>query len=114
MIFKDKREKISNHFNSQEGQSYPCSNQIVCCGVVTANENKWNDFVKENMNNTVMRHKDYVVLKNGELWYRIPPTYSIRGYRYYKIKVDTNINEDFLDQIILPCCEHYCCSFEWF
>ena len=52
-------------------------------------------------------------LKNRERWIRVPMSESVRGYRYYKIKVDNNIDRKFLEQIILPCCAHYCCSFEW-
>ncbi len=112
--WSQRKKKISDHFNNQEGDKYPCSNQIVLCGFVTDDNNKWEEFIRQNKNNIAILRKREIRFKNGERWIRVPISESVRGYRYYKIKVDTNINEDFLDQIILPCCEHYCCSFEWF
>lgn len=110
---QEEMNKISNHFNNQEGRSYPISNQIVCCGYVTEDKNKWNDFIKENTGNIVWKRKDDFMLKNEERWCRIPVSSSVRGYRYYKIKVDKNVDRKFLEQIILPCCSNYCCDFEW-
>jgi hypothetical protein len=113
LITKEERDKISNYFNKQEGRPCPISNQVVICGYVTTDEDKWNNFVKENMKDIIRRRKDSFVLKDKEVWHRIPLSFSVRGYRYYKIKVDKNINRKFLEQIILPCCNNYCCDFEW-
>jgi hypothetical protein len=113
MIFKEERDKISDYFNNQEGQNYPCSNQVVICGFVTDDDNKWEEFIRQNENNIVTLMKRKVRFENGERWVRIPTSESSRGYRYYKVKVDNNINRKFLEQIILPCCAHYCCEFEW-
>ena len=39
---------ISDFFNNQEGQNYPCSNQIVICGFVTEDNSKWKEFINQN------------------------------------------------------------------
>ena len=107
------KKKISDYFNNQKGQSFPCSNQIVLCGFVTDDNNKWKEFISQNKNNIVILREKEVQFKNGEKWIRIPISESVRGFRYYKAKVDNNIDRKFLEQIILPCCTHYCCDFEW-
>ena len=53
MIFKEERDKISEYFNKQEGQKYPCSNQIVLCGFVTKDDSKWKEFIRENIKDIV-------------------------------------------------------------
>ena len=37
---KEELEKIAEFFNKQEGQKYPCSNQIVSCAVITRDRDK--------------------------------------------------------------------------
>lgn len=114
MIFKEERDKISNWINNQKGQFYPCSNQVVCCGFVSDDNYKWHDFIEENKENIEKLTKRDFILKNKERWVKIPISESVRGYRYYKIKVDRNIDDiNFLEQIILPCCANYCCELEW-
>lgn len=113
ILTKKERKKISNYFNNQIGQNYPCSNQIVCCGFVTGNDKKWKSFIEKNKENIYILTKRSFILKNQEKWFRIPLNNSIRGFRYYKIKIDKNINKKFLKENILPCCGHYCCDFEW-
>ena len=107
------QERIAKHFNQQEGQPYPCSNQVVICGFITEDDDKWKEFIDQNKDNIQQLRKEEVRLKNGERWIRVPISDSIRGYRYYKAKVDRAINEKFLKTCILPCCAHYCCNFEW-
>lgn len=113
MIFKEERDKISNWINNQEGQNYPCSNQRVCCGFVTDDNNKWNNFIKQNKNYIERLMQRDVVFKNKEHWVKIPTSDFVRGRRYYKIKIDKNIDIKFLEQVILPCCANYCCELEW-
>lgn len=36
--------EISEWINNQEGQNYPCSNQVVICGFFGTRE-QWEDFV---------------------------------------------------------------------
>lgn len=111
-ITEERQKQIANHFNNQEGQNYPCSNQIVCCGFVGDND-KWNNFVKQNRKNIIRLSRYEFTLKNNEKWVRILSPEHTRGYRYYKIKVDKNIEDRILNQYILPYCGLYCCSFEW-
>ena len=111
--WEQQKKKISDYFSKQEGQNYPCSNQTVICVFITDDNNKWKKFINQNKNNIVILREKEVQFKNGEKWIRIPMSESIRGFRYYKAKVDNNIDRKFLEQIIYPCCTHYCCEFEW-
>ena len=105
--------RIADHFNNQEGQPYPCSNQIVCCGYITPNDQKWDFFVEKNKPNIRTFTKNNFILNNGEEWIRVPLSKCVRGYRFYKVKVDRNINKDFFNMVIAPRCGLYCCDFEW-
>lgn len=105
--------KIREFFNNQEGDKYPCSNQMVVCGFVTEDDDKWKEFINQNKDNIQQLREREVRFKNGERWVRVPISESVRGYRYYKAKVDKAINKKFLEACILPCCSHYCCEFEW-
>lgn len=44
---KEQRKDISKYIKSQKGQKYPCSNQIVCCGYFSYEED-WKKFCKRN------------------------------------------------------------------
>lgn len=111
-ITEERQEQIANYFNNQKGQNYPCSNQIVRCGFFGDN-NKWNNFVEQNRKNIIRLSRNEFILKNNEKWVRILSPENTRGYRYYKIKVDKNIEDRILNQYILPYCGLYCCDFEW-
>ena len=108
--------KISEFFNNQEGQPYPCSNQNVTNGFFTEDESKWKEFLESNKNKITELRKDSVVFNNKERWHyyhHFSEEGHVRGFRFYKIKVDKTINKEFLMRCVLPCCAHYCCEFEW-
>lgn len=112
-LTRDEANRVLNIFNNQEGQPYPCSNQIVCCGYITPFDWKWERFVDQNMENIKVWTKNGFVLNNGDNWIRVPISSNIRGQRYYKAKVDRHINRDFFITEIMPNCGNYCCNFEW-
>jgi len=112
-ITRDEANRVLNMFNNQEGQSYPCGNQRVCCGYFTPYDWKWERFVDQNMENIKIRTKSGFLLNNGDNWIRIPFSSNIRGQRYYKAKIDRHINRDFFITEIMPNCYNYCCNFEW-
>lgn len=71
------QERIEKHFNQQEGQPYPCSNQIVTNGFFTEDENKWKQFLK---NNKIKEYrKNNVLFENEERWYYFNH-FSIEGH----------------------------------
>jgi len=35
LLSEEEKQYYINYFNSQIGQSYPCSNQHVICGIIT-------------------------------------------------------------------------------
>ena len=112
-ITHDEATRVLNMFNNREGQSYPCGNQIVCCGYITPYDWKWERFVDQNMENIKVWTKNGFVLNNGDNWIRVPTNNYIRGQRYYKVKVDKHINRNFFIEEIMPHCMNYCCNFEW-
>ena len=116
---RDWQKKLTEYFSKQEGQNYPCSNQAVVCGFVALYRSDWERFVHDNKDKIARQYrstgKEVIILKNNEKWVWINPSnYSIRGYRFYKVLADKNINKKIIGEAILPQCACYCKSFEWF
>lgn len=108
------QEKIKEYFNKQEGQNYPCSNQIVLNDFITNDKSKWEKFLKDNKDKIIKKRENEIVLNNNERWYYYGNlSGSIIGYRFYKVKVDKTLDKKFITECILPCCALYCCEFEW-
>ena len=106
-------ERVTADISRQEGRKYPCSNQIVTCGFFS-DDGKWQDFVNENKYKLKYNRKDSICLADDEIWHHFSMTnYSCRGYRFYKIKVDRNINRWIFYENIYPYCSMYCKEIEW-
>lgn len=107
-------EKYRDYYNQQEGRKYPCSNQIVCCGIFTDDRNKAIKFMEDKDVIQKQERKDSITwyLNNGEKWVWKHWNKNCRGHRFYKIAVDQNIDAETLNYLILPYCSLYCCSFE--
>lgn len=99
--------------NNQIGQPYACSNQVVCRGIVYSSRERLDEFVKsKNGYRTSRLMGTYMI--DGERWKAIPATDSSRGYRLYKAYIDTEIDDDTIQNIVLPIMWHYCCFAELF
>ena len=61
-------EHYVDYFNKQVGQKYPCSNQIVLCGIITNNRDKALDFMKDKkiIEKREQQYQIDWVLDNGE------------------------------------------------
>lgn len=100
------------YFNSQEDRKY--TYRIVRCAVVTQDKETAINYMS-NKNVKIVRTSKYMIeweLDNGERWLWLNWNDSARGYRFYKVAIDTSIDEEVFKCIILPCCANYCCSFE--
>lgn len=113
---KDWQIKLTEYFSKQEGRSYPISNQVVVCGFVSSYLNDWKNFVKKLGKEKIWRTRQFeVVSSNNERWVFINPNENyIRGYRFYKVLANKNVDKKIIDEAILPICACYCKSFEWF
>ena len=113
---KDWQKKLTKYFSKQEGQSYPCSNQEVVCGFVSLDLNDWKKFLKNLDKEITWKTRQFqAVLSNNERWVFINPNQNnARGYRFYKVLVNKDINKKIIEEKILPQCSFYCKSFEWF
>lgn len=109
----EEMKHISDTISKQEGQNYPCSNQIVTCGFFAPRE-KWEEFCNANKHKIKYIAKDHISFEDGEKW-RWYPEYNgnIRGFRFYKIKVSCDINRQAFLHCIYPCCAIYCKEIEW-
>lgn len=109
----ERLEYYSEYFNKQKGKKYPCSNQIVCCAIVTDDRDKAIDLMRDKKVIKKLERKDYVawLLDNGEQWVWRKWNKNCRGYRFYKVIVDKNINDEVFD-FLLALCTIYCCSME--
>lgn len=112
---------VSTMISKQEGQKYACSNQIVTCGYFS-NYSKWEEFCMRNRDKIIGRTEGtmcsgqtFIKLNNGETWRWFPVSgnYLCRGYRFYKIKVDSTIDERNFMENIFPCCSLYCIEIDW-
>ena len=115
MIKQEELKKAAAYFNSQKGQQYPCSNQIVTCGVITRDRDKALSIMQDKGVTLVKQGKNQLEWKlNNEKWIWRYWGYHIRGYRFYKLIVDKDIEmtKDEFEFSILGACGFYCCSFE--
>ncbi len=115
---EDWQKKLTKSFSKEEGQPYPTSNQIVVCGFVSTNIEEWKKFVniiKKLDEKAETRYENTIFLSNHERWdYINPKRNSIRGYRFYKVFANKNIDKELIYEGILPLCAGYCKCFEWF
>lgn len=107
-------EDCKEYFSKQGGRKYPCSNQIVCCGIFTKDKDKVMSFMKNKNIIEKRESKENIVwwLENGEKWIWADWNTSHRGYRFYKVAVDREVDPKIFDLLIEPYCSLYCCSFE--
>lgn len=107
-------EHYVEYFNKQKGQKYPCSNQVVVCGIITKDKNKALSVMKEK-GAVISRQSNYFNYiewqLNNERWLWRNWNDGARGYRFYKILVDENVDEElFLFARVKS--SLYCCSME--
>lgn len=106
--------RLKEYYDKQEGRKYPCSNQVVICGIITEDRNLAIDFMKDKNIVKKRERKDEIIweLDNGEYWKWKHWSENCRGQRFHKVAIDKFINEDLLHHVILPSCANYCCSVE--
>lgn len=107
-------EGYKESFNKQEGRKYPCINQTVVCGIFTDNRDKVIEFMQDKDIADKRERKDEIIwyLSNGERWIWTHWNESHRGYWFYKVAVDKDIDRKLFEYMILPYTSFYCCSFE--
>ena len=107
-------ERHREYYNKQEGRKYPCSNQIVRCGVFTSDRDKAIEFMENKDVADKRERKDSITwfLDNGEQWVWTNWNENHRGYRFYKVAIDRDIDRNIYECIVMPYTGLYCCSFE--
>lgn len=105
---------LADYFNQKQGRKYPCSNQIVVCAYITDNSQEVYNYLDKNNIIPIRISKTRIEWQeNNERWIWLPITQNTRGYRFYKIKISKNYNnEEILRKRIIPYCSLYCCSWE--
>ena len=105
-------EQYTEYFNKQKGRQYPCSNQIVVCGVITNDRDKALYIMEEK--GAVLIGQCYNNIKwelNNEIWVWKRWNEVMRGHRFYKVIVDQAIDENLFRWARIYC-SSYCCSME--
>lgn len=102
------QKELTEYYKKQEGHPYGI------CGFCTSNLKKWKLFKEEQKDHIIKEQEFSIILDNGEVWKFINlRSKSIRGYRFYKIVVDKDIERRIIDWYLLPSCVFSCKSFEW-
>ncbi len=105
-------EHYADCFNKQEGRLYPCSNQIVICAIITKDRDKALSVMEEK--GAVIKRQGYYYIEwelNNERWLWRTWNENARGYRFYKVLVDENVDEN-LFRFVTVYSSSYCCSME--
>ena len=107
-------QQFAEYYNNQEGRKYPCSNQIVVCGIITKERDLAINFMKDKSIVEKRECKKQIDwrLDNGEHWIWKSSWENCRGYRFHKIAIDTLIDRDLFNYFVRPYCCLYCCSVE--
>lgn len=114
MTTREYLEHKKKYYNQQEGQRYPCSNQIVTRILFCKQlDDKVFNYIESINGKWKILNKEFI-LPNGELYKVLKASDHIRGYRAYKAIVDDRIFFDIIKTIVIPMCANYCCSFEIF
>lgn len=109
-------EQYCEYFNQQEGRKEPCSNQTVVCLIATKDQEKAEKFILncgiEVIEKRIRQRSVSWYLANEERWDWHLLGDGTRGYRYYKVAVDEDIDIETFRLFLLPCCSSYCCHME--
>ena len=113
---QDWQKQITEYHSKQEGLPYHTGDPRRC-GSVALYRKDWENFVCDNKEKIVKQSRNHtIILKNNEHWTWVNPSnaYLYRGYNYHRILADKYIDEEFIEEMILPYCKICCNSFEWF
>ena len=107
-------EYYKDYFNKQQGQEYPYSNQIVSCAIITNDQYKAKNIMKDLGGVLITESSDKITwrINDEEIWTWRKSYENCLGYRFYKLMIDKNTDKAIFEKIILPCCANYCCSME--
>ena len=117
LLSEKEKQHYTNYYNCQEGRSYPCSNQIVICGVITHTQEQAIDYMNAYPEYQLIRQSYSQLIWINQItnqrWIWICPNVNIKGHRFYKVKISSMIGKKEFYERILPCCALYCCSMEF-
>ena len=106
-------EQCADFYNKQEGRKFPCSNQVVLCGIITDDRDKALYVMKEKGAIVKWEHPHRIEWElDNERWLWRNWNESCKGHRLYKVIVDENVDDNVFHYLIFPLCANYCCSFE--
>jgi hypothetical protein len=111
-VNKEELKYCAEYFNRQKGRPYPCSNQTVVCAVITMDRDKALSAMKEKgaiIRRQSFRHIEWEL--NNEIWLWKNWNTDYRGYRFYKVIVDEDIDDRIFRWVNAYACL-YCCSME--
>ena len=121
MISKERQRHVKYWVSEQEGDPYPCSNQIVKRSIILRDLKRIEAFEQAYPHFVCYRRSKwcqdtrYIDSRTEELWTVITAhENNLRGHRHYKAIIDSTIDEDTFNVLIAPCMSHYCCSVEFF
>ena len=100
-------------YNKREGKKFPCSNQVVLCGIITDDRDKALSVMNKKGATIKLQYPHRIEwVLNNERWLWRNWNESCKGYRFRRVIIDENVDENVFRDFVLPCCANYCCSFE--
>lgn len=106
------KEKLLE-YNNKIGQSYPCSNQVVCRAIIYSSLDKLENFIQsKNGYRTSRLLNTYNI--NGETWRAIRIPNKARGLRFYQAYIEEDIKDEDIYETIFPYMSIYCNFVEFF
>ena len=105
-------KEYADYFNRQKGRPYPCSNQTVVCGVITNDRDKALSVMEGKGAIIKKQYYNYIEWDlNNERWLWRNWNMNHRGYRFYKVLVDKDIDDELFEFARINS-GLYCCSME--
>ena len=105
-------EQYANYINRQKGNPNPCSNQTVVCGVIIKDRQKALSIMEQKGAILISQGNDLIRwILNGDFWLWKNWNVGYRGYRFYKLIVEQDIDERMFDWV-RAYGNLYCCSME--
>lgn len=110
------QENIKEAIAHQTGQDYPCSNQVVSNIIMLRNYSRATEFEQAypHFIATGAKGRSYFDPITDTNWRVVIANERARGLRCYRVIIDSTIDDELVNLILLPSMSGYCCKVDFF